>query len=182
MLSSSWSKRLATGDCGTRAVRRTRGKDEREKERFGTTSCRGSSSPSFFLALQPRPKKAINRYPSEVIPSFALTYTRGSPVYTDVRARSSVLRPQSCEPFWTLSRLAEWVMHPAKARGRSMNYDISFSRPCIRAQLAVLATELIAFNSLLVHSRNDHDCTTHDRRYVDCHLFFLLVLSLSSIR
>lgn len=35
---------------------------------------------SFFsfplsLSLKPRPKKAINRYPSEVIPSFALTHT-----------------------------------------------------------------------------------------------------------
>lgn len=55
------------------------------------------------LALQPRPKKAINRYPSEVIPSLAFTYTRGTGVHvhsrtlTQADARSRVLRAQSAE-------------------------------------------------------------------------------------
>ena len=41
-------------------------------------------------------------------------------------------RAQSCEAVLdSLSRLAEWVMRPAKARGRQMNYDISFSRPYV---------------------------------------------------
>jgi len=61
--------------------------------------------------------------------------------------------PQVCEAFWALSRNAEWVMHPAQARGRQMNYNISFSRPYIPTDRAYWRG-LIAFNSLLVHPYN----------------------------
>ena len=113
----------------TRAVRRTRGKLSRN-ERLGNQL---SSCLSLFLvfALQPRPKKAINRYPSEVIPSLAF-YVHTRPTPGSVHARAELRAVLD-----SLSRLAEWVMRPAKARGRQMNYDISFSRPyvyiCIRA-------------------------------------------------
>lgn len=45
-------------------------------------------------------------------------------------------------------------MHPAQARGRQMNYNISFSRPYIPTDRAYWRG-LIAFNSLLVHSCNE---------------------------
>lgn len=119
--------------------------------------------------LKPRPKKAINRYPSEVILPFALTY-----MYTHAHARgerpSAYTRvsrhgPQVCEAFWALSRNAEWVMHPAQARRRQMNYNISFSRPYIPTDSAYWRS-LIAFNSLLVHPCNKFGPKeTHCRRY-----------------
>lgn len=55
--------------------------------------------------------------------------------------------------FWALSRNAEWVMYPAQAWGRQMNYNISFSRPYIPTDRAYWRV-LIAFNSLLVQSCN----------------------------
>lgn len=61
--------------------------------------------------------------------------------------------PQVCQAFWALSRNAEWVMHPAQARRRQMNYNISFSRPYIPTDRAYWRS-LIAFNSLLVHPCN----------------------------
>lgn len=69
-----------------------------------------------------------------------------------VYARST-LRSRVCEAFWALSRNAEWVMHPVQAWGRQMNYNISFSRPYIPTDRAYWRS-LIAFNSLLVQSRN----------------------------
>lgn len=148
MLSSSWSKRLATGDCGTRAVRRTRGKDEREKERFGATSCRGSSSPSFFLALQPRPKKAINRYPSEVIPSFQREEDLPSLSHT-----------RSSKAFSALSRNNERVMHPYRSPEAPNELQYFILTPmyvriphrCCLASLSLrsIGQALIAFDSFI---------------------------------
>lgn len=124
---------------------------------------------SFFsfplsLLLKPRPKKAINRYPSEVIPPFALTHTdvRATNEYTRTYAHGECFlhtrvprttRSRVCEAFWALSRNAEWVMHPVQAWGRQMNYNISFSRPYIPTDRAYWRG-LIAFNSLLVQSCN----------------------------
>ena len=81
----------------------------------------------------------------------ARAYTRGERLsaYTRVPRNG----PQVCEVFWALSRNAEWVMHPAQARGRQMNYNISFSRPYIPTDRAYWRG-LIAFNSLLVHPYN----------------------------
>lgn len=86
-------------------------------------------------------------------------------VYTRAHTRAvNVPRrgPQVCEAFWTLSRNAEWVMHPAQARRRQMNYNISFSRPYIPTDKAYWRS-LIAFNSLLVHPCNGLE-ETHSRR------------------
>lgn len=56
-------------------------------------------------------------------------------------------------------------MHPAQARGRQMNYNISFSRPYIPTDRAYWRG-LIAFNSLLVHSCNERGPReTRSRRY-----------------
>lgn len=83
-----------------------------------------------------------------------------------------------CEAFWTLSRNAEWVMHPAQARRRQMNYNISFSRPYIPTDKAYWRS-LIAFNSLLVHPCNGLRLgETHSRRY---DRYFCLLLFLPSI-
>lgn len=65
-------------------------------------------------------------------------------------------------------------MHPAQARGRQMNYNISFSRPYIPTDRAYWRG-LIAFNSLLVHPCNGPGPReTHSRRYDRCSVFLFL--------
>lgn len=145
MLSSSWSL----------VASYRRGEEPNEREREGDEFCNQLSnffslfSLSRSLVLQPRSKKAINRYPSPR--SFVrtrVTYTRcGGPRGADVCARSC-----GRTSFGRYRAIAEWVMHPAKAWGHQMNYDISFSHPYIPLRPLVSPTRLIAFNSLLVHS------------------------------
>lgn len=122
MLSSSWSLVASYRRGEDRAT---------EPENQGDEFCNQLSNfSSFFsrsLVLQPRPKKAINRYPSPR--SFLrarVTYTRCGPWGADVCARSC-----GRTSFGRYRAIAEWVMHPAKAWGHQMNYDISFSHPYI---------------------------------------------------
>lgn len=144
MLSSSWSLVASYRRGEDRAT---------EPENQGDEFCNQLSNfSSFFsrsLVLQPRPKKAINRYPSPR--SFLrarVTYTRCGPWGADVCARSC-----GRTSFGRYRAIAEWVMHPAKAWGHQMNYDISFSHPYIYTLRPLVSpTRLIAFNSLLVHS------------------------------
>lgn len=95
-----------------------------------------------------------------------------------IRAYIHGYGPRVCEAFWALSRNAEWVMHPAQARGRQMNYNISFSRPYIPTDKAYWRG-LIAFNSLLVHPCNGSRTKGHT--FSPLRSLFCLFLFLPSI-